>query len=205
MEFISSYITELLTNYAVYLPIFAFGLLLLAGLNLPVSEDLVFIISSSIAATTQGVNVYLTFIGCFFGAYFSDIIAFSIGKYAGNKLINYPFFQKMIPAEKIDGVKGYFLKYGGKTLFFGRFIPFGVRNLLFMTSGLIKMKVSKFLMIDILALSVTSTILFSLGYTLGNNRDKIFPYLSQYKFIIFGIFIMIIFSSLFYKKFKTKV
>ena len=198
------FITEILTNYATYVPLVAFGLLLLAGFNLPVSEDIVFIVSSSIAATTPEVNVYLAFIGCFFGAYFSDIIAYTIGRHGGNRLLKFSFIQKMVPLHKIESIKEYFRKYGANTLFFGRFVPFGVRNILFMTSGLIRMKVIKFLIIDFLALCVTSTILFSLGYTLGNNRDKIYPYLDNYKFIIFGLFLFIILFSIIYKKYKQK-
>jgi len=110
----------------------------------------------------------------------------------------------MVPLHKIESIKEYFRKYGANTLFFGRFVPFGVRNILFMTSGLIRMKVIKFLIIDFLALCVTSTILFSLGYTLGNNRDKIYPYLDNYKFIIFGLFLFIILFSIIYKKYKQK-
>ena len=45
------YITNILLNAAPYVHFISFGLLLLAGFNLPISEDLVFIVSASIAAT----------------------------------------------------------------------------------------------------------------------------------------------------------
>ncbi len=170
----------------------SFGLLILAGFNFPVSEDIVFIVSASIAATIVPENTVYIFIGCFLGAYFSDVIAYVLGRTLGRKLLKISFFQKFLPEEKIETIEKYFLKYGGKTLFFGRFIPFGMRNVLFATSGIVKMKIQKFLAVDLMALSVTSTIMFYLGYSLGRNYKVIFPYLNRYKFVILAIFILLV-------------
>ncbi len=108
----------------------------------------------------------------------------------------YTGFRKIINREKmvlrISKMQDYFAHYGGKTIFFGRFIPFGARNAIFMTCGLIRMRLIKFMSIDLLALICTSTFLFTLGYTFGNNYEKIFPYLDRYKLVIFGFFIVLI-------------
>ena len=39
---------------------------------------------------------------------------------------------------------GFYKKYGALTLVIGRFIPFGVRNAIFLTSGISKMPFAKF-------------------------------------------------------------
>ena len=198
MEFIA----DILFKMAPDVHIIAFGLLLLAGFNLPVSEDIVFIVSASIAATIIPQNKYLIFFGCFAGAYFSDIISYSIGKYAGRRILQINFFKRMVPDEKIKKTENYFIKYGGKTLFFGRFIPFGVRNVLFITSGIVGMRFIKFLIVDIMALCITSTILFTLGYSFGKNYKQLIPYLDKYKFIIFGIFLCVLMIFFMRNKFK---
>jgi len=186
------YLASILQNAAPMVHFISFGLLILAGFNMPVSEDLVFIISASIAATIVPQNAVYIFIGCFLGAYCSDIIAYSLGRFLGPKLLTISFFRKNLPQERIDKIESYFEKYGSKTLFFGRFIPFGIRNVLFITSGLIKLRFIKFLIVDLIALSVTSSILFYLGYSFGNNYKVIIPYLDQYKYIIFSLFIIAI-------------
>ncbi len=176
----------------------AFGLLLLAGINIPVSEDIVFIISASLAATVVPENMYKLFAGCFAGAYLSDIIAYSIGRFAGTRILQssrlykIKFFNKNFSRAKMIKIETYFSNYGAKTLFFGRFIPFGVRNMLFMTSGLIKMPLKKFLLVDFLALVFTSIILFKLGLIFGENYKNLFSILQQYKIIIFSVFIAIV-------------
>jgi membrane-associated protein len=191
-------VKEILVGMAPYTHYVAFGLLLLAGFSLPVSEDIVFIISASLAATVVPENIYYIFAGCFLGAFLSDIEAYLIGRYGINKIL----FSRLLlrsrivnrekVEQKINTVSTYFLTYGGKTLFFGRFIPFGARNVLFMTCGLIRMKLVRFMIIDFCALCCTSVLLFSLGYSFGNNYERIFPYLNKYKLIIAGLFIVVV-------------
>lgn len=191
-------IQEILIGMTPYVQYVSFGLLLLAGFSLPVSEDIVIIISASIAATVVPENTYYIFAGCFLGAYLSDIEAYLIGRFGIKKILfSRPVLRlKIVNREKVEQkfetVSAYFTKYGGKTLFFGRFIPFGMRNVLFMTSGLIRMNAIKFMIIDFCALSCTSLLLFSIGYSFGNNFERIFPYLNRYKLIIAGIFIAVV-------------
>ncbi|MCL1911248.1 MAG: DedA family protein [Leptospirales bacterium] len=178
-------ISELLFNAAPYVHFISFGLLLLAGFNLPVSEDVVYIVSASIAATIVPENTFKILAGCFAGAYISDIMAYSIGRFLiGDILLKKPklgIIKRGFSEERMLRLKSYFDRYGLKTLFFGRFIP--VRNILFMTCGLMKMRLRHFLIVDMCALTCTSAILFSIGYTLGENYDKIFPYIQRYKIV----------------------
>jgi len=184
------HLSELLYNLAPYTHFIAFGLLILAGLNLPVSEDLVFIIAASIAATITPEKTMLIFLGCFSGAYTSDIIAYAIGRYAGRQVMETKIIRRFVSEKKLFKVEEYFHHYGQKTLFFGRFIPFGVRNVLFISAGIARMRFHRFLIIDFFALIITSTILFSLGYFFGDNYRLIEPYLDRYKYVVFAIFII---------------
>jgi len=199
-------IKDVILGMAPYTHYISFGLIILAGFNIPISEDIVFIISASVAATTVPQNTPYIFAGCFLGAYLSDIVAYMIGRYGINKIVFSKIMieSKIVNREKIEDkiktISGYFARYGGKTLFFARFIPFGVRNITFMTCGLIKMKIVKFMIIDLCAVTCTSSILFYLGYTFGNNYEMILPHLMRYKFIIFGIFVSAIILLIVRKK-----
>ena len=194
------FITSLLTNAAPHVHLISFGLLFLSGFNLPISEDIVYIVSASIAATIIPENTLKIFAGCFAGAYVSDIVAYFTGRLViGDILLKKTSFSKLtiikrgFSEERMLKLKNYFDKYGLKTLFFGRFIP--MRNILFMTCGLIKMRLKNFLIVDICALTCTSIILFYLGYSLGENYEKISPYIQRYKtivlFLIASVFIFI--------------
>jgi membrane protein DedA with SNARE-associated domain len=186
-------ITSILTNsVGNNLHFISFGLLLLAGFNIPISEDLVFIVSASIAAAVYPENTFLIFAGCFLGAYLSDLIAYFIGRHGLPLIQEFGFLKSEKMKERIVSLHIYFKKYGGKTLFFGRFIPFGVRNIMFITAGLVRVSILKFMIIDFLALAITSTLLFTVGYKFGENIELIMMYLSRYKITIFIIFLTFI-------------
>jgi len=199
-------ITAILTESVAHnLHFISFGLLMLAGFNIPVSEDLVFIISASIASAVIPENTYLIFTGCFLGAYLSDLVAYAIGRHGLPFIQRFGFLKSESAKKMILNLHIYFKKYGGKTLFFGRFIPFGVRNVMFITAGLVKVNVIKFMIIDLLALSVTSTILFFIGFKFGENIGLIKVYLSNYKIIIFIVFLSVIAVFVLKRFLKRKV
>ena len=78
----------------VYAPYLIFGLLLLAGLNFPVSEDAMLFISALLASNHPQYTIPL-FIGVFLGAYLSDIISYWLGRLVGPKIWDIRFFKKM--------------------------------------------------------------------------------------------------------------
>ena len=172
---------------AEHLHLIAFGLLLLSGFNVPVSEDLVFIASASIVAAIIPENVFIVFLGCFLGAFTSDIIAYMLGRHGLVHLSHARFFKTNKVNGKIARVKTYFDRYGGKTLFFGRFIPFGFRNVMFLTAGMVKVSFPRFLVIDLAALSISSTLLFYIGFEFGENMDAVLFYLNKYKMAAFTL------------------
>jgi membrane protein DedA with SNARE-associated domain len=199
MEFIS----ESLTGLAPYMPFISFSLLMLSGLNFPVSEDLVFILSAAIGATFVPHLLPYIYIGCLSGAYLSDLIAYSIGRFAGRKLFSSALLRKFIPEDRVLRMEEYFARYGAKTVLFGRFIPFGARNVIFITAGFSRMYLSRFLIADIIPLSITSTLLFYLGYRFGENYRLILPYLDRYKLVILALFAVFLLAGLI-KRYRDK-
>lgn len=197
-----AYISNLLFDFAPHVHYIAFILLLLAGFNFPISEDIIFIISASIAATIVPEHTFKIAAGCILGAYSSDIISYYLGRFGMKFILQHKKLARFYPLDKIQKIEYYYQSHGAKTLFFGRFIPFGVRNVIFLTAGLARMKIYKFMLVDLLALSITSTILFTIGYTLGSNYEIIFPYLNRYKLIIFSLFLLTVLSIVIYKKRK---
>lgn len=180
MELLSS----ILADAVPYLHFISFFLLIMSGLNFPISEDLVFIISASIAAVYAPERVLLIFMGCFSGALLSDIMVYGGGKYAGPYILKISFFKKFLPEPLIEKIKKHYAQHGNKTLFLGRFIPFGVRNILFFTAGMVNINFKKFLIVDICALLVTSLLWYNLGYAAGGNYEEIIPFLYNFRFIV---------------------
>lgn len=180
-------------------PYIIFGALLLAGFNLPVSEDLMIIISSVLAVENPQLLPYL-FIAVYLGAYFSDLICYGLGRKFGHRLWNIRVFAKMVKREKIVKINLFYKKYGIITLILGRFIPFGVRNGLFLTAGLGKMKFIHFALADLLACTISVSILFTLTYFIGN---EIIQFVKKFNLIVFITAILVIVGIWFFKSKKS--
>ncbi len=78
-------IIEYIDSNIAYSPIVFFSLLILAGLNVPISEDAI-VLMGGILSSRKNEYTILIFLGIFWGAYLGDIISFYIGKLMGNKL-----------------------------------------------------------------------------------------------------------------------
>ncbi|WP_127714672.1 DedA family protein [Halobacteriovorax sp. HLS] len=169
-------------------PYLIFGLLFLAGFNIPVSEDLMLFVSAILAAQNPEYATAL-FIAVFAGAYISDLICYGLmGRYLGTKIFKIKFLSSIASPEKIEKITNFYEKYGILTLLFGRFIPFGVRNALFLSAGLGKMNAWKFAISDFIACSISCVTFFSLYYHYGKT---VIEYVKKGNIILFSIAIIV--------------
>lgn len=182
-----------------YAHLIIFGALLLAGLNIPVSEDAMIFISA-VLASSHGDYLTRLFFGVYLGAYFSDLICYSLGRFLGPKLFEIRFFANMVPPERIDKIHTFYEKYGIITLLGGRFIPFGVRNGLFLTAGLGQMNFVKFALADLLACTISTVIFFTLYYHYGN---AVISYVQEGNIIVFSL-VAIAAAIYFFRKRRMK-
>jgi len=176
-------ITAFIAQYTYLAPLLIFGLLLLAGFNLPISEDAMLFLSAYLAKDHPHLILWF-FAGVFMGAYLSDLISYWVGRILGGKLMTSRFAPKALNRANIDKVNGFYTRYGMLTLIFGRFIPFGVRNVLFMTAGLSHMNFGKFAFADFVACMISNVIYFTLYYLYG---QAVVAYIKKSNVVIFSV------------------
>lgn len=176
-----------------------FGALLLAGFNIPVSEDGMLFISALLASKNPEYK-YQLFFGVYAGAYLSDLICYWLGRTLGPKIWHIKFFAKMVSKEKVEHISSFYKKYGMATLLIGRFIPFGVRNGLFLTAGLGKMNFLKFAASDLIACTISCALFFNLYLRFG---ESVIEYVKKGNIIIFSVLVVSILTWLFFKKRKA--
>ena len=195
-------VIQFLFEHAQYAHWIVFCALMLAGLNIPISEDLMIILSAVLAATVIPENTYKLFMGVFLGCYLSDWVCYWIGRLFGPKLWHISWFAKTFDRKKIDQIHAYYAKYGFMTLVLGRWIPFGVRNALFLTAGLGRMPFHRFLVSDGIACLLSNTALFSLAYAVGKNYDTLISSLKAFNIFLFSAFAVAIIAFIWYKRRK---
>lgn len=190
-----------LCDYADIAPLIIFILLLLGGLNIPISEDLVLITSGAVASMCIPEHVYSLYAWTYAACCVSSWETYWIGRLLGPKLYKIRWFSRILTEQRIEHLHTYYEKYGILVFIVGRFCPGGVRNVLFLTSGLGRMPFFKYLLRDGFAALCSSAVLFYLGYTFGSNYEAILQFIKTYDEVLLGIIsILIVFAIIYYRK-----
>ena len=195
---------DLLTQNAMHAHWVFFGLLMLAGFNLPISEDLVVLSSAVVAATVVPQNTYKLFAFVFFGCYLSDWLSYWIGRVFAPWLRKRKLLGKMVDNRRVVKINRFYSKYGISTLLFGRFIPFGVRNFLFMSAGMVRVNFLKFIIVDGIACLLSNMIWFTLAYSLAENYHQVLAYMKRANLLLFGTFLFFILGIIGYRIYKKR-
>lgn len=194
-------ISEYVCYHAEWAHLLFFGLFLLAGLNIPISEDVMLATAAVLAATTVPENTTKLFAWCFAGALISDMEAYWVGRILGKRVLSYGW----ISTESMQKVVGFYDRFGAVALFFGRFVPFGVRNCLFLTSGMTKMPIGRFLLWDGPACFLSNLVVFYSAYQIGKSGDDLTRFFHAWYSVILIVFAAVLFGAvLLYVVFNRK-
>ena len=181
-----------------------FGLLILAGFSLPISEEIMLIASGVLASSVIPDHTPHLFIAVFLGCYFSDWIAYWLGRVCGKKLYNISWLPFSLNEKRVEKLGIFYEKHGFLTLLIGRFIPFGVRNGIFMTAGVSRMHFGKFAITDAIGCLFFSFLIFTLAYSFGKNYESLCLLINQSNIVIFISFVIFSASGLIYLWQKKK-
>jgi len=162
-----------ISQYVEYYPFVAFGALLLAGLSLPISEDLI-IITGALICQGEPKMLVPIFAAIYAGVVISDYFPYILGKYIRKGTIKSNFIGRLFSPKKIVRIHRYLDRYGIFAFIVGRFVPFGVRNTMFITSGLIGLRLRRFALYDTVAATISVSTLFFLAYRFGEAVGKPF-------------------------------
>lgn len=179
MDFLISY----LTAHISYWPIVAFLVLIPAGFNLPISEDAIIILSAAVAQADHKI-LFPTYIGLFLGIFISDIICYYFGRVASKGALKFRKIRKKLTKERLSIIKHELNKNGYTTFIICRFIPFGVRNVLFTSSGFVHLGIKRFIKYDSIAVIISSSTLYFLIFFVGESAQLWFKILGIALFVL---------------------
>ena len=105
-------------------------------------------------------------------AVLGDTALYGIGRFVGGDLQKRPWLGKIFPAEKIEAVKKKFRRYQFRAIVAGRYV-YGLRPVLFFTSGATKMPLWKFLAADAIAAGANAVVWIFLGDRFGGRLGDV--------------------------------
>ena len=169
-----------------------FLMLLLAGLNIPISLDLIVIsggVLGNLYVQDHLIRLYLFLLaGCILAGW----EAYWVGRILGPRLYTMRPFKKWITQQRVEKLKKLYEKFGIFLFLVGRFIPGGVRNALFMTSGLCKMPFLTFILRDAAGCILSVTTLFCLGYFFAEKREELFSFFMAYNKLVISLICLLL-------------
>ena len=116
----------------------------------------------------SGLNVYLVVFFATLGALIGALVNYYLALWLGRPII-YSFARSrfghmcLLDEAKVKHAEEYFEKHGAVSTFFGRLVP-AVRQLISIPAGLVRMKMSRFLLFTALGAGAWNIVLALLGY-----------------------------------------
>jgi membrane protein DedA with SNARE-associated domain len=144
-----------------------FCLLILGGLGFPFPEDGVLIMSGLLIA--HGVIKLVPALLVIYPSLLTaDFILYSIGRKYGRMVVEHKRFSKIVSPATLSRLEEKFTRWGAVMVFLGRHLV-GFRAVIFLTSGVMRISRTKFLIADSLSAIITISITLGLGYLGGNS------------------------------------
>ncbi|MFH1727600.1 MAG: DedA family protein [Pseudomonadota bacterium] len=200
MEFLLDYLLNLFSNFG-YLGIFA--VLFLCGLGLPIPEDIT-IFTAGYLSFTGRINLFPAFLVCMSGVLLGDLTIYTIGRIGGSALIEKKFFQRIFTTKRLNKAISFSMKYGGKTVFFARFLP-GLRAPIYLTAGFIKLNIFKFIILDLCAAIISVPLILFISYHFGAEIDQALEAISKMKNVGIFIVLFVVIAFIIIHKVKKKL
>lgn len=180
-----------------------FFVLIICGFGVPIPED-VTIISAGILVSTGSISLIGAYIVCFVGILGGDFTLFYIGRRYGKKAFTWPIFRRILTPKRIALAEEKVQSNAKFICFIARFLP-GIRSVVFLTSGAMKVPIRTFFIQDGFAALISVPVWIELGRFAGNNLDKALQIAKEFHIYIFiGIAVAILFYYLWKKYFKRK-
>ncbi len=100
---------------------------------------------------------------CILGVVMSDGLLYGIGRFWGVRLLRFPWMRRLLPQERFERIELNFQKYGVLILLFARVLP-GIRSPIFLTAGIMRLSLKRFLFADGIYAIPGVSLLFFLAY-----------------------------------------
>lgn len=166
---IDHHLSEIIRDYQIWTYLILF-LIIFAETGFVITpflpgDSLLFAAGALIGIGDTGLNIYLLAILLFIAAFAGDSVNYEIGKHYGTKAFSgkIPFLKK----EYLVKTQEFFVKHGGKTIIYARFVPI-VRTFAPFVAGIGMMNYKKFASFNVIGAFLWVGLFLFIGYFFGN-------------------------------------
>lgn len=162
-------LVELLVHEGSYLVLFA--ALVVAGLGIPLPEDIV-MISGAILAQRGVTDLGPTVAVLAFGVFVGDSLLYWVARRVGVAVYEWKLVKRVMPAPRRAWLEGKIDKHGGFVVFCARHVA-GFRGPTFALAAIHGISYPRFIFWDMLGLFISLPLWMSLGWFFGDSIDQL--------------------------------
>lgn len=161
-----------------------FGLLIAAGLGVPIPEDATLLTGGYLAR--QGItSLWPTLVIGYVGVVVGDFLIFRLGRKLGDSIYTHRRFGKLFTPKRRVWIEEHFRKRGALTVVIGRHTS-GLRAPTFLVAGTSGMPSWKFVLADGLSSLLTVPAVTLLGYFFADNLEKAKSHIHRIELWVLG-------------------
>ena len=125
------------------------------------------------------------------GIVVADSILYGFGRLFGGSLEKRKFLRRIFPPAKVQKARDSFHKYSYRFLFLARYL-YGLRPVVFFTAGAARMRLVRFVLVDLAASLVNCVVWTSLGLLFGGRIEDAIKFSREWETILLGAAIALI-------------
>jgi membrane protein DedA with SNARE-associated domain len=148
-----------------------FLVLFLAGLGVPVPEE-VPILASGVLAHEGVVRWWLMLPVCVVGVLSGDVVLYWVGRHWGEQVLAWRIVRCVLSPEREEALKAAYHRHGVKVIFTARHVM-GLRAAAFLTAGIARVPFGRFLAVDFAGALVGVPLSFGLAFFFTDQLEQI--------------------------------
>lgn len=147
------------------------GVLIVASFGVPIPEDIPLIVGGWLCHRGHAQVPIMIAVGLF-GVLSGDLVLFTLGRRFGHHIVELRFVRRLVHPKRLFLAEALFRKHGIKILFAARFLP-GLRSMIFVAAGVLKVPPWKFLCVVGTAAGISVPVWVLLGDYFGDDLDRL--------------------------------
>lgn len=148
-----------------------FGVLIAAGLGVPLPEDIP-LLAAGWLAYRGSADFWLMILTGLAGVMVGDSLIFNMGRRYGMHIVEHKWLRRIAKPWLLEKARVLYANHGMKILFAARFMP-GLRSVLFLTAGVFRIPFWKFFLIDGFAALISVPVWVWVGYKFSAHIEGI--------------------------------
>jgi len=148
-----------------------FAVLIAASFGVPIPEDIPLLTGGYLCYRGLAGIAIMIVVGMV-GVLTGDFVLYSLGRKWGHHIVEHRFVRRLIRPARLVIAEKLFNQHGVKIIFAGRFLP-GLRPMIFVASGVLKVPFWTFASVNGLAACISVPAMIFLGMFFGHNFEQL--------------------------------